>query len=79
MDSIFFFVLFGELFLDGPWSRPHGGIFNRDLVFERGWPVRVQRTPGSVRGAAGNSRPYRHHSQYRQARRTTLPFPVSLA
>src|SRR5207342_295153 len=38
IDSIFFVVLFGELFLDGPWSRPHGRIFDHDLVFERGWP-----------------------------------------
>ena len=28
----------GELFLDGPWLRPHRGIFNRDLVCERACP-----------------------------------------
>src|SRR5258708_7358765 len=28
----------GELFLDGPGLRPHRRIFDRDFIFERGWP-----------------------------------------
>src|SRR6267154_1687714 len=31
-------ALFGELLFDGPWPRPHGRIFDRDDVLERGWP-----------------------------------------
>src|SRR6266853_6521842 len=35
---VFLVALFGELLFDGPWPRPHGGIFDRDDVLERGWP-----------------------------------------
>src|ERR1700730_16681511 len=36
IESVFLIALLGELFLDGPWPRPHGRIFDLDLVFERG-------------------------------------------
>src|SRR3984893_18599967 len=36
IKSVLLVALLGELFLDGPWPRPHGRIFDRDLVFERG-------------------------------------------
>src|SRR5713226_7011925 len=35
---VFLVALFGELLFNGPWPRPHGGIFDRDDVLERGWP-----------------------------------------
>src|ERR1700736_4224324 len=36
IKSVLLIALLGELFLDGPWPRPHGRIFDLDLVFERG-------------------------------------------
>src|SRR6266566_7826641 len=36
--SVFLVALFGELLFDGPWPRPHGRIFDRDDVLERGRP-----------------------------------------
>jgi hypothetical protein len=38
IGSVFPVALFGELLLDGPWPRPHGRIFDRNDVFERGRP-----------------------------------------
>src|ERR1700680_2785951 len=38
IKSVLLIALLGELFLDGPWPRPHGRIFDRYSVFERGWP-----------------------------------------
>src|SRR5580704_14391387 len=38
IDSVFLVALPGELLLHGPWTRPHGRIFDRDRVFERGRP-----------------------------------------
>src|SRR5712671_2222940 len=35
IKSVLLVALLGELFLDGPGLRPHGRIFDRDLVFER--------------------------------------------
>src|SRR5215831_2462607 len=37
INSVFLFVLPGELLLDGPWLRPHRRIFDGHDVFERGW------------------------------------------
>src|ERR1700730_6792581 len=37
IDSVLHLALLGELFLRGPRPRPHRRIFDRDLVFERGW------------------------------------------
>src|ERR1700730_715800 len=38
INSVLLVALLGELLLDGPWPRPDGRIFNRDLVFEGLWP-----------------------------------------
>src|SRR5258708_7707052 len=35
---VFLVALFAELLFDGPWPRPHGGVFDCDDVLERGWP-----------------------------------------
>src|SRR6202011_1112642 len=34
---VFLVALFGELLFSGPWPGPHGRIFDRDDVLERGW------------------------------------------
>src|ERR1700693_147237 len=38
INSIFLVALPGELLPAGPWPCPHGRIFDRYSVFERGWP-----------------------------------------
>src|SRR5260221_6842623 len=36
--AVLLVALSAELLLDGPWPRPHGWIFDRDLVREGLWP-----------------------------------------
>src|SRR5690348_17658824 len=38
INSVLLVALLGELLLDGPWTRPHGGIFDGHFVFEGLWP-----------------------------------------
>src|SRR5207245_178482 len=38
INSVLIVALPGELLLGGPWPRPHGRIFDRDLVREGLWP-----------------------------------------
>src|SRR5258708_37457662 len=35
IKSVVLVALPGELFPDGPWPRPYGRIFDRDIIFER--------------------------------------------
>src|SRR3984893_15052710 len=39
INSVLLVALPGELLLGGPWPRPHGRIFDRDLVREGLWPA----------------------------------------
>src|SRR5260370_23992121 len=38
INSVLLVALLRELLLGGPWPRPYGRIFDRDLVFEGLWP-----------------------------------------
>src|SRR5215471_12404021 len=37
IKSVLLIALLGELFFDGPGLGPHGRIFDRHLIFDRGW------------------------------------------
>src|SRR5262245_32094037 len=38
INPVLFIALLAELLADGPGPRPHGRVFDRDLVGERLWP-----------------------------------------